>query len=313
MRRLVWTSTLCAVALSLAGCPSEDEPAKDDKKTGKDEAKAEGEGEEQDDAGSLMVAEGDGGVDGPVPPEVSMVFFAIEGALYPLACFDKEANAIKAGEACLKMVKPGDAVRVASHDSKYNKEAGELVEPQCLAGSGKKLAIGVDGITEGADFLYGTWPPAGIKVVKEVERDSTGPAAVQIGDEETSKLTAAVKAAGGSVGEDLKVHQVAEITGLTDKDKVYSVYVPDPKVLEQYKWSGAFLAEGGSLDKLTLIEKSKTKKDVFEVRGSMDLNGDKVHELWMRIVFAEGSGDRIFKLSSGKAEPVGDWSCGAVR
>lgn len=311
MRRLLWTSTLCAVALSLAGCPSEDEPAKDDKKGAKKEDKKE-EGE-QDDAGSLMVAEGDGGVDGPVPPEVSMVFFAVEGALYPLACFDKDAKAIKTGDACLKMVKPGDAVRVASHDSQYNKKAGEPVEPQCLAGSGKKHAIGVEGITEGADFLYGTWPPAGIKVVKEVESDSTGPAAVQIGDEETSKLKAAIQSAGGTVKDELKVHQVAEIPGLTDKDKVYSVYVPDPKVLEQYKWSGAFLAEGGSLDKLTLIAKSKSKKDVFEVRGSMDLDGDKVNELWMRIVFAEGSGDRIYKLSSGKVEAVGKWSCGAVR
>jgi len=89
--------------------------------------------------------------------------------------------------------------------------------------------------------------------------------------------------------------------------------VPDPKVLEQYKWSGAFLAEGGSLDKLTLLEKSKTKKDVFEVRGSLDLHGDKVHELWMRLVFAEGAGDRIVKLKGGKPDPVSKWSCGAVR
>ncbi|MBV1859004.1 MAG: hypothetical protein KUG77_11380 [Nannocystaceae bacterium] len=311
MRRLLWSSTLCALALSLAGCPSEDEPAAGDKKEGKKETKKE-EGE-QDDAGSLMVAEGDGGVDGPVPPEVSMVFFSVEGALYPLACFDKDAKSIKTGAACMKMVKPGDAVRVASHDSQYNKTAGEPAEPQCLAGSGKKVAIGVEGITQGADFLYGTWPPAGIKVIKEVDEDSTGAGAVQIGDEETSKLKAAVKSAGGTVRDELKVHQVAEVHGLTEKDKVYSVYVPDPKVLEQYKWSGAFLAEGGSLDKLTLIAKSKSKKDVFEVRGSMDLEGDKVHELWMRIVFAEGSGDRIYKLSAGKVEAIGKWSCGAVR
>ncbi len=311
MRRLLWTSSLCAVALSLAGCPSEDEPAKGDKKDGKEETKKE-EGE-QDDAGSLMVAEGDGGVDGPVPLEVSMVFFAVEGALYPLACFDKDSKTIKSGAACLKMVQPGDSVRVASHDSQYNKKAGEPVEPQCLAGSGKKVAIGVEGITEGADFLYGTWPPAGIKVIKEVDDDSTGPGAVQIGDDETAKLKAAITSAGGKVGDELKVHQVAEIQGRTAKDKVYSVYVPHPKVLEQYKWSGAFLAEGGSLDKLSLIAKSKSKKDVFEVRGSMDLDGDKVNELWMRIVFAEGSGDQIFTLSGGKVSGIGKWSCGAVR
>ncbi len=312
MRRLLWTSTLCAVALSIAGCPSEDEPAKGDGKETKKEAKDEGEGE-QDDAGSLMVAEGDGGVDGPVPPEASMVFFSVEGALYPLACFDKDKKSVETGAACLKLVKAGDSVRVASHDSKYNKKAGDPVEPQCLAGSGKKIAIGVDGITEGADFLYGTWPPSGIKVVSEVDPESTLPQSLQLGDDETEKITAAIKANGGSVATEPKVHQVAEVHGLTDKDKVYSVYVPDPKVLEQYKWSGAFLAEGGDLSKLTLLEKSKTKKDVFEVRGWMDIDGDKTHELWMRLVFAEGSGDRLTKLSPGKATPIGNWSCGAAR
>ena len=312
MRRLFSTATVCAVALGLAACPSEEDSGKkdDDTKETKKDTKEEG---EEDDAGSLMVAEGDGGVDGPVPPDTSMVFFAVEGSLYPLACFDKDAGAIKSGDACLKMVKAGDDVRVASHDSQYNKKAGEPIEPQCLAGSGKKVAIGVDGITEGADFLYGTWPPSGIKIVKEVDADSTSPSRAHVTDDEKAKLEAAIKAAGGRTGEELKVHQVAEVVGLTDKDKVYSVYVPDPKVLEQYKWSGAFLAEGGSLDKLTLLEKSKTKKDVFEVRGWMDLDGDKKSELWMRLVFAEGAGDRLVKLESGKATAVGKWSCGAVR
>ncbi len=310
MRRLLWTSTLCAVALSIAGCPKEEDEAKDEAKEAKPDAKAEG---EEDDAGSLMVAEGDGGVDGPVPPEASMVFFTVEGALYPLACFDKDSKSVKAGEACLSLVKAGDSVRVASHDSKYNKEAGEAVEPQCLAGSGKKIAIGVDGISAGADFLYGTWPPSGIKIVGEVDRESTAPQSLHLSDDETAKITAAIQADGGSVKDELKVHQVAAVHGLTDEDKVYSVYVPDPKVLEQYKWSGAFLAEGGDLAKLTLLDKSKSKKDVFEVRGWMDIDGDETHELWMRMVFAEGSGDRLTKLASGKATPVGNWSCGAAR
>lgn len=311
MRRLLSTATLCAVALSLAACPSEEDSGKkDDEKEAKKEKKEEG---EEDDAGSLMVAEGDGGVDGPVPPDTSMVFFSVEGALYPMACFDKDAKAIKAGKDCLSMVKAGDDVRVASHDSQYNKKAGEPVEPQCLAGSGKKIAIGVDGITEGADFLYGTWPPSGIKIVKEVDEDSTKPSRAHVSDDEQAKLLAAIKAAGGSAAAELKVHQVAKVNVTSDKDVVYSVYVPDPKVLEQYKWSGAFLAEGGSMDKLTLLEKSKTKKDVFEVRGWMDLDGDKTHELWMRLVFAEGAGDRLVQVSGGQARPVGKWSCGAVR
>jgi hypothetical protein len=311
MRRLLSTATLCTVAFCLAGCPSEEEPAKkDDTKESKKDTKEEG---EQDDAGSLMVAEGDGGVDGPVPPETSMVFFSVEGALYPLACFDKDAGALKSGNDCLKMVKPGDAVRVASHDSQYNKKAGEPVEPQCLAGSGKKVAVGVEGITEGADFLYGTWPPAGIKVVKEVDKDSLSPRALHLSDDETSAIKAAIKAAGGSVGEELKVHQVAEVHGITAKDKFFSVYVPHPKIAEQYSWSGAFLAEGGDMAKLQLVEKSKSKKDVFEVRGWLDLDGDKANELWLRIVWEENAGDRVVTLKGGKPKALGQWSCGAAR
>ena len=310
MRRLLCSATLTAVALTLAGCPKEEEPKKDDSKEAKkDDTKKDGEG---DDAGSLMVAEGDGGVDGPVPPETSMVFFGVEGALYPLACFDKASGKLESGDACLKMVKVGDDVRVASHDSQYNKKAGEPVEPQCMAGSGKKVAIGVEGITEGADFRYGTWPPSGIKIVEEVDKESTAPSRAHVSDDERAKIEAAIKAAGGSTGDELKVQQVADVKGLTDHDKVYSVYVPDPKVMEQYKWSGAFLAEGGDLDKLTLLEKSKTKKDVFEVRGWMDLDGDGTRELWMRLIFAEGAGDRMVKLKGG-VSPIGNWSCGAVR
>lgn len=303
---------LCAAALAVTGCPSDEKSDGGDAKETKETKEKKPEGEE-DDAGSLQVAEGDGGVDGPVPPDTSMVFFSVEGALYPLACFNKEKKAIETGSACLKMVKPGDAVRVASHDSQYNKKAGEPVEPQCMAGSEKKLAIGVEGISDGADFIYGTWPPSGIKIFTEVDPDSADPRNARISDDEKAKLLAAVKAAGGGAKADLEAHQVAEVHGLTEKDKVYSVFVPHPKLPEQYLWSGAFLAEGGDMNKLTLLDHSKTKKDVFEVRGWMDLDGDGTNELWIRLVFEEGSGDRITKIASGKATPLGKWSCGAAR
>ena len=96
MRRLLCSATLCAVALCLPGCPKEEEPAKDSKETKKEADKE----AEEDDAGSLVVAEGDGGVDGPVPPDTSMVFFGVEGALYPLACFDKASG--KSDKGCEK-------------------------------------------------------------------------------------------------------------------------------------------------------------------------------------------------------------------
>jgi hypothetical protein len=109
------------------------------------------------------------------------------------------------------------------------------------------------------------------------------------------------------------VHQVAEVHGITAKDKFFSVYVPHPKIAEQYSWSGAFLAEGGDMAKLQLVEKSKSKKDVFEVRGWLDLDGDKANELWLRIVWEENAGDRVVTLKGGKPKALGQWSCGAAR
>ena len=49
-----------------------------------------------------------------------------------------------------EMVPAGTDVRVASKFSSFAKKAGDLAEPQCLAGAGKKVAIAVEGITEGA-------------------------------------------------------------------------------------------------------------------------------------------------------------------
>lgn len=262
---------------------------------------------------SLRVAEGDPPVDGPVPPATSMVFFGIEGSLYPLACFDAEKKALLAGDPCLAMVPPGAEVRVASEDAEYNKVAGERTEPHCMIGSGKNLAVAVDGITAGASFFYGVWPRAAMKLIKPIDRDSTSPRATQLGSDEVAKLSAAVKAKGGSVGDELRAHQVAELDldGQGKPDKVYSVFVPDPVISEQYRWSGLFFAPEGNLDALVFVAQSKSKRDVFEVRGTLDLDGDGQRELWMRMVFEEGAGDRIVTFQDGKPKAIGDWSCGA--
>jgi hypothetical protein len=118
----------------------------------------------------------------------------------------------------------------------------------------------------------------------------------------------------GAKGE-LTAHQVAEIDvdGQDPKEKVYAVYLPDPASSEQYSWSGIFLAKGGDLDQLQLLEKSTTKRDVFEVRGTLDLDGSGPAELWMRLVFEEGGGDRVVQLEGDTVNPLGKYSCGAAR
>lgn len=262
---------------------------------------------------SLVVAEGDPPVDGPVPPDTSMVFFGIEGTLYPLACYNAEKKSLQGGSECLDLLAPGAEVRVASEDAEYNKIAGERAEPQCLIGSGKNIGIAVDGITEGASFFYGVWPRSAMRLVKTVARESTSARDTQLSDDEVAKLGAAIKAKGGAVGDEVLAHQVAELNldGQGAPDKAYAVYVPDPKHSEQYRWSGLFFAPEGNLDELVFIDQSKSKRDVFEVRGTVDLDGDGTRELWTRMVFEEGAGDRIVTLKDGKAKSLGEWSCGA--
>jgi hypothetical protein len=308
-------SLLGILCLSLVACDrgGDDPPKKPvDEAKKADETKAEPDKKDEGEA-SLKVAAGDPPVDGPVPPETSMVVFSIEGALNPLGCFDKDKGQMLGAEACLDLVPEGAEVRLSSIDSEYNKIAGPRVEPQCLIGSGKTVAIEVEGITEGAQFVYGTFPRSAMKTVRFVEDKTLDARRIRLSDEEKQKLSAA--AGGGLTPETIEPHQVAEVDVYGDgsKDKVYSVFAPDPRVSEQYRWSGVFLAKGGSLGALTLLDKSTTKRDVFEVRGTVDLDGDGKKELWMRLVFEEGAGDRIVALDGKSAKPLGGWSCGAGR
>jgi len=300
------------------------EKAADDKKDGKDgkDAKETKDGKagkdpgKADDGGeaTLQVADGDAGVEGPVPPETSAVFFGVEGALYPLACYDKDSKKLIAGDACLKMVPPGTDVRIASKFSSFTKKAGDLTEPQCLAGAGKKVAIAVEGITEGADFVYGTWPLAAIKLVTRAADESTTPAKTQLGDDKQAKVAAAVKAAGGNG--DPQINQVAEIDldGDGKKEMIIAAYIPDPRSDENYSWSGLMVAPAGDLAKLGVVEKNTNgKPDVFELRGTIDLDGDKHAELWLRRQSQDGSaGDRMYAGSGAQWKGIGSWTCGAT-
>jgi hypothetical protein len=314
-------SALCVLVL-LCGC---DRLTGGDKKTAEagdagngakadeaGDAKEEKTEEAGDDANAMKVAQDGAAIEGPVPPETSMVFFLFENELMPLGCFDKDKKTIAAGEACLAMVKDGEEVRLASHDSQYSRKVTGRVEPECQAGSGKKSALTVEGATGGADFLYGAWPQSGIKIVKTIDKETLEPAAVTLSDDEKGKLAAAVKAAGGGSG-DLEAHQVAEfdLDGNDKKDKFIAVFIQDQNMTEANQWSGAFVARDGNLGDLVHVATSKSKRDVFELRGTLDLDGAAPSELWVRLAFDEGAGDRLFKIAGKKAEPIGEWTCGA--
>lgn len=310
LRLLVIAALALTPACNKNGKDEKTADAKDEKKADakKDEKKADAKAEAGGDEETLNVGEGDAPVDGPVPPETSMVFFAVEGSLLPLGCFDKDKKKVLDGEACLAMVKKDADVRVASKFSQFAKKAGDRTVPTCMAGDDKKIAIAVDGITEGADFVYGAWPPSAIKAVTRAPDDTTKPDKVTIGDTEKAKLLAAA----GTDGEIL-VNQVWEVDldGDAKADKLFAAYVPNPANPEAHKWSGVVFAKGGNIEELTVIEAIRAKPDVVEVKGVLDLDGDKKSEIWIRRTSEDGSaGERLYHL--GKGDAIGKWTCGAA-
>ena len=306
-----------ALALGTSGC--DDKKGKDkDKKEDDKKAEKGDDGKAADEEGgdegekSLKVAEGDPPVDGPLPPQESMVFFAMEGGLLPLACFDKAKKKLLAGNACLGLVNTGDQARLSSGDAEYNKKVGDRIEAQCTAGSGKKNALGVEAVGE-VNYKFATFPAQALKLVTYVPEDTTDPQNAQVDDDTKAKLVAAVKKHFPDPKTELTMHQFAKIDvdGDANKEHVYALYYPHPNIAEQFSWSGVFLAPGGDLDKLVLLDKARNKPDVFEVRGTLDLDGDKKKELWLRNTFTEGGGDRVVVFDGTSAKPLAKYTCGA--
>lgn len=315
MRRIA-SAWILPLTLAVGACAGGDKAKDKEKPDGKaaESGKAGAEGDAKGDDGgeaSLEVAAGDETDPGPVPPESDMVFFSIEGSLLPLACFQKEGGEIKTGKNCLGMVAAGEEVRVGSASTTHVTKSGEPMEPLCMTGSGKKIALAGEGIGEGATVEFGAWPRSTYKAISVVEEDTLSPSNLHLNSEQADKLAAAVEKTGAK-SDDLEAHQVAKIDvngSGKDDDLYFSVFVPGDS--ERYKFSGAFLALDGNLDDLILLEKSKSKEDVFEVRATVDLNGDGSRELWLRMVFPEGAGDRLVNVAGGKVAALGSWSCGA--
>jgi hypothetical protein len=310
--RAIILPALGALALLAAACNrGGDEDGKDGK--AKTDAKAKGDGKADGGAAgdegepTLKVAEGNEGVDGPVPPDTSMVFFQVEGALIPLACFDKDKGTLSGGVGCLSLVPAEAQVRVSAGDEAFNKKVGERATPTCLDGTDDKDALSAEGLTGGAEFTYGTWPPSGLKLVALVPEDSTSPRATQIDDDTKAKLAKAIPAKG-----EITAQQVAEIDvdGDAEKDGIYSAFIPHKSMQGQYAWSGVFLAPDGNLDAPVLLTHSPSGKHVFEVIGALDVDGKGDRELWIRMVYAEAAGDAVFQLEGNGAKPLAKWSCG---
>jgi hypothetical protein len=158
-------------------------------------------------------------------------------------------------------------------------------------------------------FAYGAWPRPAITADTRAPAETTKAENVTVGDTEKTKLLAS----GGVEGE-IIVNQVwadIDLDGDGKADKLFAAYVPNPSNPEAHKWSGVVFAKAGNIEELTVIEAIKSKPDVMEVKGVLDLDGDKKSEIWIRRTSEDGSaGERLYKL--GKGDAIGKWTCGAA-
>jgi hypothetical protein len=248
---------------------------------------------------------------GPVPPATSMVFYVVEGALLPLGCFDQPRKALRPGSECLDLPPPGAEVRLSAGETSVVKTLGEPTEPLCTRGEGRKTARAIPGLTTGANFEWAVWPRSTFKEVVVVPDETVFSTGKPLDGPERTALAAAIKRVGQAEGE-LVAHQIARLPAAQEgsQDLFYSVFVTDPAA-EEYRFSGIFLAPGGNLERLQLLEQSRSKKDVFEVRGALDLDGNGTRELWLRMIFDEGAGDALVRVDAQGARRLGSWSCGA--
>ena len=77
--------------LTVSGCPSEPEAEKTEKKTEKAPELP---------PPDTTPAEPQFDLTGPKPPETAGVLYSVDGALVPLACFDKAKGSVHAGADC---------------------------------------------------------------------------------------------------------------------------------------------------------------------------------------------------------------------
>ncbi len=259
----------------------------------------------------LAVAAGDEIEKGPLPPESDMVWFANDGGLLPLGCFDAKTKKIATGTACLDRVPEGAEVRLGTATATAKRKVTGRIEPLCLAGSGKKVALGAEGLGAGASYVVAAYPPATYRAIALIPERTKSKKATALSEDAKAQWRAALSRLGAPAG-DVEAVQVArtDVDGNGTDDLFVALVVPDPSNDERYRFSGALLAPDGDIARAVLVERSKRREDVFELRGVADLDGDGTKELWMRMNFAEGGGDRLVRLAGGKARPLGKWTCG---
>lgn len=309
LQRLVAVALTAALPLTLAACG--------DKADKKPEEKAEAKPAEpetpRDPSTSLDKVAAGPDVSGPVPPEVSMVFYSVDGALTPIGCWDQAKDKVMAGKECNELAAKGSEVYLKSAYSVQVDALGDAKGSLCEVAVDKPISVATAATDGGATFEYATSPKSAGPKVALVSADSWGDGTRRFSDAEKDAVIAAVKAAQAKVGDnEVHIHQAADLDldGDGNNERFFSAYVVNPKDIERYLFSGLFMARGGDVSKLVLVDQDRTSSQIYKLRAGADLNGDGTRELWLSTATSEGGGERMYQLKGEKFEGIGKWTCG---
>ncbi|MBA3546709.1 MAG: hypothetical protein H0T76_09525 [Nannocystis sp.] len=246
---------------------------------------------------------------GPVPPEASAVFFAVDGALIPLACYLADKKKLAGGKDCLKVVKQGDEVYLKSNSAENLDKIGAPKAALCeVGGGGTPTSLSVPAVDAGAPFDYAVAPKSLARQVVLMPEDSWGEKKPNLAAEDLAALTLLAKVEG-----ELSTRQLAsqDLDGDGAADKIASIYQVNPKDSERFSFSGVFVQFASAPGTWTLVESNKNDTLTYTVRAALDLDGDRNHELWINSVSTDGAGgDRIYQVTKTGATGLGKWSCG---
>ena len=234
----------------------------------------------------------------------------------PLACFD--GTAFLAPGRCLGLIRdlgevatPTSGVRVLGRgrygcpDSGREVEAlvGEGPTPPSFAVWPRRALSRVTPVKAGAP-----WQPSGCRGWCGFGR--TGHPRVKLTPQRRARVVRAVTdAAGDEPGRDLEVLQevTVDLDGDGADERVYSLAVADRQA-EGYafRFSGLFLERGGTL---SLIRRAD--EDAVVLRGTLDLDGDGLRELWLLHAPTAGQGltHALITLRTGHPEVIGRYDC----
>ena len=295
-------AVLAALALLLPACNKAEEKPPEEKKEEKKEAPA-----PPPDPGPV---EPRFDLSGAKPPEVSSVLFAVDGALLPLACFDKDKGALVAGKDCGSLVAEGSEVYMeSSFGTKALEKTGAGTKASLCGDSG---ALPTPATETGAAYDWGVWPKSLGPDFEQMHPDTWSDRGAMLDEAETTAVQAAISKVRNVKGDfQSKQKATVDIDG-DGKDELFvSAILANPADPDTYLFSGLFMAPGGDLANLVLVDRSKQGADVIKLRGAVDLDGDGKRELWTGIMFDGGNGDRVVQLDGDKPKPIGGWTCGA--